>query len=96
MKPLELWGYVCSPFVKPVREKLCALALPHMMVSCARGSKNRDLLVQKVAAAGGGGGASSTTRFQVPYLVDPNTNISMFESAEICKYLDDVYTVKDE
>jgi hypothetical protein len=25
MIPLELWGYECSPFVRPVREKLCAL-----------------------------------------------------------------------
>lgn len=83
MIPLELWGYECSPFVKPVRGKLCSLALPHKMISCSRGSKNRDLLFEK------------TGRFQVPYLVDPNTGIEMFESAEICQYLDDVYTVKD-
>jgi glutathione S-transferase len=83
MKPLELWGYECSPFVKPVREKMCSLALPHLMVSCSRGSANRDLLVAK------------TGRFQVPYLVDPNTGIEMFESAEICDYLDAVYTVKE-
>lgn len=83
MIPLELWGYECSPFVKPVREKLCSLALPHVMVSCSRGSKNRDRLVEM------------TGRFQVPYLVDPNTNIKMFESAEICQYLDAVYTVKE-
>ena len=83
MKPLELWGYECSPFVKPVREKLCSLALPHLMISCSRGSRNRDVLFEK------------TGRFQVPYLVDPNTGIEMFESAEICQYLDAVYTVKE-
>ena len=83
MQPIELWGYECSPFVKPVREKLCSLALPHLMVSCSRGSKNRDLLFEK------------TGRFQVPYLVDPNTGIEMFESTEICNYLDSVYTVKE-
>ena len=34
-KPLELWGYETSPFVRPVRETLCALTLPHVMVpSC--------------------------------------------------------------
>ena len=83
MIPIQLWGYECSPFVRPVREKLCSLALPHVMVSCSRGSRNRDRLVEM------------TGRFQVPYLIDPNTNIKMFESVEICKYLDAVYTVKD-
>lgn len=82
MTPLELWGYECSPFVKPVREKLVSLALPHVMVSCSRGSANRDRLVER------------TGRFQVPFLVDPNTGIEMFESAEICDYLEAVYTVK--
>lgn len=32
MRPLELWGYECSPFVRPVREKLDVLGLPHVMV----------------------------------------------------------------
>jgi len=82
MLPLELWGYECSPFVRPVREKLGALCLPHTMVSCSRGSANRDKLVERTGCA-----------FQVPYLVDPNTGIEMFESAEICEYLDKVYTI---
>jgi len=83
MLPLELWGYECSPFVVPVREKLGSLCLPHLMVSCARGSGNRDRMVQK------------TGRFQVPYLCDPNTGVEMFEGPEICDYLEAVYTVKD-
>ena len=36
MKPLEMWGYETSPFVRPVRETLCALTLPHVVVPCAR------------------------------------------------------------
>jgi glutathione S-transferase len=51
------------------------------MVNCARGSANRDKLF------------SLTGRFQVPYLQDPNTEVELFESAEIVKYLLDVYTV---
>lgn len=82
MLPLELWGYEASPFVKPVREKLVSLALPHTMVSCSRGSANRDKLIER------------TGRFQVPFLVDPNTGLELFESPEICEYLDMVYTVK--
>jgi len=81
MEALEIWGYECSPFVKPVREKLCSLCLPHKMVSCSRGSANRDRMVEQ------------TGRFQVPYLVDPNTGVQMFEGPEIVEYLDAVYTV---
>jgi len=80
MEPLELWGYESSPFVRPVREKLDALCLPHVMVCCSRGSANRDRMVAK------------TGRFQVPFLVDPNTGLELFEGTEIVKYLDAVYT----
>lgn len=80
MKSLELWGYECSPFVKPVREKLCELCLPHTYISCSRGSANRDRMVKKMG------------RFQVPFLVDPNTGVEMYEAFEIVKYLDAVYT----
>ena len=82
MKPLELWGYESSPFVRPVREKLASLCLPHIMVSCPRGSANRDKMVEK------------TGRFQVPFLVDPNSGIEMYEGPEIVAYLDSVYTIK--
>jgi len=83
MIPLELFGYESSPFVRPVRQKLCALCLPHVMISCSRGSANRDRLVAK------------TGRFQVPFLVDPNTGLELFEGAEIVRYLDQVYTTED-
>lgn len=81
MQPLELWGYEASPFVRPVRERLVELALPHTVVYCARGSANRDLLVQR------------TGRFQVPFLADPNTGAELFESDAIVEYLTRVYTV---
>ena len=65
MLPLELWGYECSPFVRPVREKLCSLGLAHVMVSCSRGSANRDKLLER----------SGAKTFQVPFLKDPNTGV---------------------
>ena len=37
-----------------------------------------------------------TGRFQVPFLVDPNTGIEMYESNEIVDYLESVYTVSLE
>lgn len=82
MKPIELWAYECSPFVRPVKEKLSSLGLPHVVVSCSRGSENRNRMIEK------------TGRFQVPYIVDNNTGIDMFEGAEIVEYLEAVYTVK--
>ena len=81
-KPLELWGYETSPFVRPVREKLCALCLRHVVVPTARGSPNRDKLIAKTGV-----------QFQVPYLVEPNTGGELFESPEILDYLEEVYTV---
>ena len=71
-----------SPFVRPVREKLCSLCLPHVIVPTARGSANRDRLIQRTGK-----------QFQVPYLVDPNTGVELFESPEILEYLESVYTV---
>lgn len=81
MQPLTLYGYEASPFVHPVREKLSALGLPHTMVNCARGSANRAKLI-----------ARTGRQFQVPYLVDPNTGVALFESIEIRVYLDRTYT----
>lgn len=81
MLSIELWGYESSPFVRNIREKLGTLCLPHKMISCSRGSANRDKMMAK------------TGRFQVPYLVDPNTGVEMYESEEIVKYLEEVYTV---
>ena len=83
MEPIELWGYECSPFVRPVKEKLADLGLPHRVVSCSRGSINRDKMVER------------TGRFQVPFIVDANTGIEMFEGPEIVNYLEAVYTVKE-
>lgn len=84
MQPIEIWGYECSPFVKPVREKLCNLGLPHRVVSCSRGSRNRDRMIER------------TGRFQVPFIVDANTGIEMYEGPEIVEYLEAVYTLHED
>lgn len=88
MLPLEVWGYECSPFCRPVFEKLCSLNLPHVVVSCSRGSVNRDRLLEKISANGEDQGG----QFQVPFLVDPNTGLELFESTAIIDYLDKAYT----
>lgn len=78
-KPLELWGYEGSPFVRLVREALSEHELPYYLHTTARGSVKRAELKELVG------------RFQVPYLTDPNTGVSMFESAEICEYIRATY-----
>ncbi|KAE9619596.1 hypothetical protein Lal_00038070 [Lupinus albus] len=81
-KPLKLWAYEGSPFCKLVREVLVELELPHVQISCARGSPKRQILYDK------------TGHFQAPYLEDPNTGIGMFESAEIIEYLKTTYALQ--
>ncbi len=80
IEPLVLWGFEGSPFVRPVRETISSLGLPHIYINCGRGSANRDILYERKG------------NFQVPLLQDPNTGIEMFESGEIVKYLMNTYT----
>jgi glutathione S-transferase len=81
---LELWAYEASPFSKIVRERLVEYELPYLYHNAARGSLNREVL------------RNLTGRVQLPYLIDPNTGISMFESAEILDYLDMTYGPNSE
>ncbi|MBI5504874.1 MAG: glutathione S-transferase N-terminal domain-containing protein [Deltaproteobacteria bacterium] len=78
-RPLELWSFEASPFCRLVRERLCELELPYLLHNVAKGSPRRDAFV---AVSG---------RMMVPYLADPNTGSGMFESADICAYLDRTY-----
>lgn len=80
--PLVLWSYEPSPFCKIVREVLVELELPHLLRSSARGSPKRQELLDKVG------------HFQAPYLDDPNTGVSMFESAFIIEYLTATYALE--
>ncbi|CAD7699431.1 unnamed protein product [Ostreobium quekettii] len=79
VKPIVYWGYEGSPFCKIVRETLVELEIPHLQKSCARGSPKRQELYKYMGL------------FQVPFIEDPNTGVSMFESAEIIKYLRETY-----
>ncbi len=78
-QPLELYSYEASPFCRLVREKLCELELPYLLHNVARGSEKREAFVER------------SGRMMVPYLIDPNTNIEMFESADIVRYLEETY-----
>jgi glutathione S-transferase len=78
-KPLELWSFEASPYCRIVREKLCTLELPYRLHNVAKNSPSRDAFVAR------------SGKMMVPYLVDPNTNVEMFESADIVEYLHRTY-----
>ncbi|MEO8603307.1 MAG: glutathione S-transferase N-terminal domain-containing protein [bacterium] len=78
-QPLELWSFEASPFSRIVRERLCALELPYVLHNVAKGSPSREAFVKR------------SGKMMVPYLVDPNHKVEMFESADIVAYLDRTY-----
>lgn len=80
--PLVLWAYEGSPYCKVVRETLCSLEIPHTVNFTPRGSMNRQKLWQKTGG-----------RFQVPYLEDPNTDVTLFECEAINEYLEKQYGI---
>ena len=76
---LELYSYEGSPFCRIAREVLCELELPYLLHNVPRRSPEREAFVAR------------SGKMQVPYLVDPNTGVEMFESAEIASYLRQTY-----
>lgn len=78
--PLELYSYEASPFSRIVRECLSSLELRYRLHNVAHGSAGREAFVAR------------SGRMMVPYLVDPNTGVEMFESADIVRYLENTYT----
>ena len=75
LDPLVLYNMEGSPYCRKVREALCELDLEFVVRNMPKGSPKRQDLVER-------GG-----KFQVPYLVDPNTGEEMFESDDIVAYL---------
>ena len=82
-QPLELWSFEASPFCRLVRETLSSLELPYLLHNVAKYSPGREAFVRR------------SGKMMVPYLVDPNTGQAMFESADICRYLEVTYALRD-
>ena len=78
-QPLELYSFEGSPFCRIVREALSGLEIPYLLHNVAKGSPSRPGFVER------------SGKMMVPYLVDPNTNTEMFESAAIVDYLEATY-----
>jgi glutathione S-transferase len=79
LRPLELFNMEGSPYCRKVREALSELDLEHLVRNVPKGSPARADLAQR-------GG-----KVQVPYLVDPNTAVAMYESDDIVAYLEAEY-----
>lgn len=101
-KLLELWGFEASPFTRVVRGVLTELELPFKFHNVPK-ERWQDMGPAVLRLKPGkyqpltGGKREKIVEImgrdiQVPYLVDPNTGVKMFESAEIVKYLKKQYS----
>ncbi|EHU1795770.1 glutathione S-transferase N-terminal domain-containing protein [Acinetobacter baumannii] len=98
---LELWSFEASPYSRVVRSVLSELELPYILHSVAKerwqdmGPAILRLKPGKYEPLKEGKREKLLPvmqgKMQVPYLVDPNTGVKMFESAEIVKYLKKQY-----
>jgi len=98
---LHLWSFEASPFSRLVRERLCELELPYVLHNVAK-ERWQDMGPAVFRAKPGpyeplAGGkrekelSNMQGRLQVPYLVDDNTGVQMFESKDIIQYLNRTY-----
>nr|GEV96356.1 thioredoxin family protein [Tanacetum cinerariifolium] len=75
-KPIEIYEFEGCPFCRKVREIVAVLDLDVLYYPCPRNGPN---FRPKAVQMGG--------KQMFPYMVDPNTGVSMYESDDIIKYL---------
>ena len=100
-KLLELWGFEASPYTRLVREILTELELPYILHNVPKerwqdmGPSVLRLKPGKYIPLSNGKREKIVDvmgrDIQVPYLIDPNTDVKMFESAKIIEYLKKQY-----
>ncbi|MGF1684908.1 glutathione S-transferase N-terminal domain-containing protein [Photobacterium minamisatsumaniensis] len=101
-QPLILYSFESSPYTRPVRERLCELELTYILINLGKqqvsdmGPATFRWSVKPYRPL------PNTKRddffklhgnVQIPYLMDPNTNIDMFESKDILRYLERTYAI---
>ncbi|MEP1445878.1 MAG: glutathione S-transferase N-terminal domain-containing protein [Paraglaciecola sp.] len=93
---LELYSFEASPYARIVRECLCELEIPYILRSCGRTELGewllppiRDALNIKPSSALTNRKHLQSTegKMAIPYLVDPNNSVAMFDSTKIVEYL---------
>jgi glutathione S-transferase len=78
-RPLELYDFEACPYCRRVREVLTELDLDYLARPVAHGSSRRE----ELRRLGG--------KVQAPFLCDPNTDVELYESADIMDYLNRTY-----
>ncbi|WP_017223335.1 glutathione S-transferase N-terminal domain-containing protein [Moritella dasanensis] len=100
--PLVLYSFESSPYSRPVRETLCELELPYLLVNLGKQSFGELGPATRRLSPGEYTPLPETKRsaffaehgtVQVPFLKDPNTDVDMFESKAIVKYLMATYAL---
>ena len=99
-KKLLLYSFESSPFARLVRERLCALELPYQLINVGKlkwgemGPAVRRLApgpYQPIAGSKRDHFLQTYGKVQIPFLIDPNQNVELFESSEIMLYLEKQY-----
>ena len=80
VRRLELYDIENCPYCRLVREALTELNLEALILPCPKGGTRYR---PRAEALGG--------KMQFPFLVDANTGVNMYESAEIVRYLHKQY-----
>lgn len=97
---LELYSFETSPYARIVRECLCELEIPYVLRNCGRTELGEWLLPPIRDALNIKPNSALTNRIHlqntegkmaIPYLVDPNNNVAMFDSTKIVEYLQVTY-----
>ncbi|XP_075108332.1 uncharacterized protein LOC107771552 isoform X2 [Nicotiana tabacum] len=73
---LQIFEFEACPFCRRVREALTELDLSAEIYPCPKGSVRHREMVRRLGG-----------KEQFPFLVDPNTGTSLYESGDIVKYL---------
>lgn len=101
-KLLRLYNFESSPYSRLVRERLTELELGYELINLSKqrfsdlGPAVQRLHLGDYEPVPGSKRAEFLAkhgRVQVPFLEDPNTGVSLFESARILQYLDDHYSL---
>ena len=102
--PLTLYSFESSPYSRIVRECLCELELPYTLVNIGKqqwadvGPSNFRMHLGEYKPIPNTKRSEFLAKHgnvQVPYLIDPNTGVDLFESAEILDYLNRTYAMKE-
>ena len=99
---MTLYSFESSPYSRLVRERLCELEIPYKLVNIGK-QQRADMGPATFRLHMGEYKPLPNTKrsnmlaevgnVQVPYLIDPNTDVNMFESDDILQYLNQNYAL---